>query len=113
MAVPRMSSTKRRWRSPGLQQPDVGAEALDGADAGEGGDERLAHAAADQVAGLGDVGEVRRARSRGATSMTSVPNARRGACLPRLDGRHPVAGAGRHVGAVVVEAAVAAARRRR
>ena len=58
MAVPRMSSSKCRCMSPGWRQPDVGAEALDGADAGEGGDERLGHAGLDEVAGLGDVGQV-------------------------------------------------------
>ena len=91
----------------GLEQPDVGAEALDGADAGEGGDQRLGHAGLDQVAGLGDVGEVRgpgverHVEHLGAEQLGVLR-------LPRLDGGDAVLGAGRHVVAVVVEAAVAA-----
>ena len=58
MAVPSDVLVEVLLQVAGLEEPDVGAEALDGADAGERGDERLGHAGLDEVAGLGDVGEV-------------------------------------------------------
>ena len=64
--------------------------------------------AADEELGLLDVGEVGRARCRAGRRGASVPKVGPVLGLPGLDGRHPVAGAGRDVGAVVVEAAVAA-----
>src|SRR3546814_3157532 len=91
----------------GLEEADVGAEALDRADPGEGGHERLRHPGADEVAGLSDVREVLRPGLEGHVDRIRAEG---GAALslPGLDGRDPVPGAGRHVGTVVIEAPVAA-----
>ncbi len=69
-----------------LEQADVGAVALHGADAGERGDQWLGHTSAEQESGLGQVGEVvapdlHRHLDDGLTEVLDV------ALLPGLDGR--------------------------
>ena len=96
---------EQRLEIAGLQEADVGAEPLNGADAGERGDQGLGHAGVDEMAGLGDVGELLRPRLE--RHMEDLGAERRNVLgLPRLDGRHPVQRAGRHVGALGIEAAV-------
>ena len=86
--------------------PDHRAEALDRADAGERRDDRLGHAVAIRNFDCSTFGKFSGQVSSGMSSI-GVPNCR-ACCLPRLDRGHAVQRAGRHVGAVVVEPAVAA-----
>ena len=112
IAVPRMSSWKCFCMSPGLEEPDVRAVALDGADAGEGGDERLGHAGLDEVAGLGDVGHVLGPGLE--RDVEHLLAEQRGVLrLPRLDGGHPELRAGGDVGALRRRSRRGSARRRR